>query len=276
MMYFATNMKFLRKRRNRTQDDVAHALKMKRPTISGYENGVAEPGISTLTAISKYFGIAVDTLIKVDLSKLSESQLYELERGQDVYLTGGKLRVLATTVNQENDENIELVPEKAKAGYTSGFADPEFISGLPVFQLPFLSKNKKYRTFQLTGDSMLPIPDRSWVTGEYLQDWSMIRSGKAYIILTIDEGIVFKIVENKLVEENKIVLYSLNPLYEPFDIHGNEIREVWKFVNFISSEIPEPVMSADQLAKTVINLKHEMNMIKTRMLRNDEFENEQT
>lgn len=275
-MYFATNIKFLRKRRNRTQDDVAHALKMKRPTISGYENGVAEPGISTLTAISKYFGIAVDTLIKVDLSKLSESQLYELERGQDVYLTGGKLRVLATTVNQENDENIELVPEKAKAGYSSGFADPEFISELPVFQLPFLSKNKKYRTFQLTGDSMLPIPDRSWVTGEYLQDWNMIRSGKAYIILTIDEGIVFKIVENRLMEENKLVLYSLNTLYEPFDVHGNEIREVWKFVNFISSEIPEPVMSADQLAKTVINLKHEMNVIKTRMLRNDEFENEQT
>ncbi len=275
-MYFSTNIKFLRKRRNRTQDDVAHALKMKRPTISGYENGVAEPGISTLTAISKYFGIAVDTLIKVDLSKLSESQLYELERGQDVYLTGGKLRVLATTVNQENEENIELVPEKAKAGYSSGFADPEFISELPVFQLPFLSKNKKYRTFQLTGDSMLPIPDRSWVTGEYLQDWNMIRSGEAYIILTIDEGIVFKIVENRLLEENKLVLYSLNPLYEPFDVHGNEIREVWKFVNFISSEIPEPVMSADQLAKTVVNLKHEMNMIKSRILRNDELEDEQS
>ena len=265
-MYFGNNIKFLRKRRNRTQDDVAYALKMKRPTLSGYENGVAEPGISTLTAISKYFGIAVDTLIKIDLSKLSESQLYELERGQDVYLTGGKLRVLSTTVNQENDENIELVPEKAKAGYSSGFADPEFISELPVFQLPFLSKNKKYRTFQLTGDSMLPIPDHSWVTGEYLQDWNMIKSGGAYIILTIDEGIVFKIIENRMKEENKLVLYSLNPLYEPFEVHVNEIREVWRFVNYISSEIPEPVLSPDHLARTVAGLKHEMNLIKTRFI----------
>lgn len=265
-MYYSKNIKFLRKRRNRTQDDVAFALKMKRSTLSGYENGVAEPGISTLTAISKYFGIAVDTMIKIDLSKLSESQLYELERGQDVYLTGGKLRVLATTVNPENDENIELVPEKAKAGYSSGFADPEFISELPAFQLPFLSKNKKYRTFQLTGDSMLPIPDKSWVTGEYLQDWNMIRSGEAYVILTIDEGIVFKIVENKLKEENILILYSLNPLYEPFEIHGNEIREVWRFVNYISSEIPEPVLSPDHLARTVANLKHEMNMIKTKII----------
>ena len=264
-MYFSKNIKFLRKRRNRTQDDVAFALKMKRPTLSGYENGVAEPGISTLTALSKYFGIALDTLIKIDLEQLSESQLYELEKGQDVYLTGGKLRVLATTVTQENEENIELVPEKAKAGYASGYADPEFISELPVFQLPFLSRNKKYRTFQLSGDSMLPIPDKSWVTGEFLQDWTRIISGQAYIILTIDEGIVFKIVENRLSDENKIIMYSLNPLYGPFDIHVNEIREVWRFVNYISSEIPEPIISNDNIVKTLAGLKNEMNAIKNKI-----------
>lgn len=265
-MYFSKNIKFLRKRRNRTQDELAFALKMKRPTLSGYENGVAEPGIAALTALSKYFGIAVDTLIKIDLEQLSVSQIYELEKGQDIYLTGGKLRVLATTVTQENEENIELVPEKAKAGYTSGFADPEFISELPVFQLPFLSRNKKYRTFQLSGDSMLPIPDKSWVTGEFMQDWTQIISGQAYIILTIDEGIVFKIVENRFREENKIIMYSLNPVYDPFDIHISEIREVWKFVNYISSEIPEPNISTDNIVRTIAGLKNEMNAIKTKLM----------
>jgi transcriptional regulator with XRE-family HTH domain len=264
-MYFTKNIKFLRKRRNRTQDELAFALKMKRPTLSGYENGVAEPGISVLMAFSRYFGIAVDTLIKIDLEQLSESQLYELEKGHDVYLTGGKLRVLATTVSPANEENIELVPEKAKAGYASGFADPEFISELPVFQLPFLSRNKKYRTFQLSGDSMLPIPDKSWVTGEFLQNWNQIVSGQAYIILTIDEGIVFKIVENRINEENQLIMYSLNPLYAPFTININEIREVWKFVNYISSEIPDPVVSSDTLVRTVTNLQSEMNLIKLRI-----------
>jgi transcriptional regulator with XRE-family HTH domain len=264
-MYFSKNIKFLRKRRNRTQDELAFALKMKRPTLSGYENGVAEPGISALMTFSRYFGIAVDTLIKIDLEQLSESQLYELEKGHDVYLTGSKLRILATTVSQANEENIELVPEKAKAGYTSGYADPEFISELPVFQLPFLSRNKKYRTFQLSGDSMLPIPDKSWVTGEFLQDWNRIISGQAYIILTIDEGIVFKIVENRINEENQLIMYSLNPLYAPFNININEIREVWKFINYISSEIPEPVVSSDTLVRTVANLQNDMIHLKSRM-----------
>jgi len=54
-----------------------------------------------------------------------------------VYIKGSNLRVLATTVDIANNENIEMVAEKAKAGYTTGYADPEFISELPVFQFPF-------------------------------------------------------------------------------------------------------------------------------------------
>ena len=158
------------------------------------------------------------------------------------------------------------VNEKAKAGYTNGFADPEFIQQLPTFQLPFLSPSKKYRTFQLSGDSMLPIPDRSWVTGEFLQDWNRIVTGDAYVVLTLDEGIVFKIAENLLEKEHKLILYSLNPIYEPFDIHVNEIKEVWRFVNYISSEIPDPVLPEEELIKTVVNLKHDMDLLKNKVL----------
>lgn len=261
-MNFAKNIKFLRKRRGRTQDDVASALDLKRSTLSGYENNVAEPGIETLIAFSKYFEIAVDTLLKMDLSKLTESQLGELERGFDAYLSGSKLRVLATTVDDDNRENIELVPEKAKAGYMTGYADPEFISELPVFKLPFLLSNRKYRTFQLKGDSMLPIPDGSWVTGEYVQDWFEIKDGRAYIIFTMDDGIMFKIAENRIKTEGKLILYSLNPVYEPFKVRISEVREVWKFVHYISAELPEPVLPEKELISTVARMKHDLDILK--------------
>ncbi len=263
-MYFSSNIRLLRKRRGRTQDDVAFALNMKRSTLSGYENEVSQPTISALIAFSKYFGVAIDTLLKVDLRTLAESQLSQLERGGDVYLRGSNIRVLATTVNSRNEENIELVSEKAKAGYATGFADPEFIRDLPVFQLPFLSKQKKYRTFQLNGDSMLPIPDGSFVTGEFVQDWNTVVSGHGYIILTLDEGIVFKIAENLLESEHILRLYSLNPVYEPFQVHASEIREIWRFVNFISSEIPDPIISPDELVKTIVGLKKDFKMLKNR------------
>ncbi|MCB8999053.1 MAG: helix-turn-helix domain-containing protein [Bacteroidales bacterium] len=264
-MYFNTNLKLLRKRRGKTQEDLAAALGMKRPTLGGYENNVARPGIDELMKFSAYFRIAIDTLIKVDLSKLTGNQLYQLENGQDVFINGNSIRILATTVTAENKENIELVPEKAKAGYTNGFSDPEYISELPVFHLPFLSENKKYRTFQLNGDSMLPIPDKSWVTGEFVQDWNNILSGDAYIILTLNEGIVFKIADNHIREDGLLTLYSLNTIYEPFHVHVHDIREVWKFVHYISAEIPDPVMPKDELFRTVAGLKQDMEALKTRV-----------
>jgi len=261
-MYFASNIKFLRRRRGRTQDDVAVALQMKRSTLSGYENGVAQPGIEALVAFSGYFNISLDTMLKIDLTHLSESQLGELERGYDAYIKGSNLRVLATTVAPDNRENIELVSEKAKAGYTTGYADPEFIGDLPLFNLPFLSRDRKYRTFQLKGDSMLPIPDRSWVTGEYMQDWRDIKSGKAYIILTSNDGIVFKVVENTIEQSGKLVLFSLNPMYEPYEVHINDVREIWKFVHYISDELPEPVLPEKQLLRTVASMKQDLYQLK--------------
>jgi transcriptional regulator with XRE-family HTH domain len=264
-MYFTSNIKFLRKRRGRTQDDVAVALNLKRSTLSGYENGVAQPGIEILVSFSRYFNMSIDTLLKIDMSKLSESQLGELERGYDAYVRGSNLRVLTTTVDSDNVENIEMVPEKAKAGYTTGYADPEYIGELPRFRLPFLSGKRKYRTFQLKGDSMLPIPDGSWVTGEFVQDWREIISGKAYVVFTINDGIVFKIIENNLKKEGRLVLYSLNPIYEPYEVHINEVKEIWKFVNFISSELPDPVLPEKQLFQAVAALKNDLERIKAKI-----------
>ena len=45
MNIFSQNIKLLRKRRKRTQDDVALALDIKRSTLSGYENEVAQPSM---------------------------------------------------------------------------------------------------------------------------------------------------------------------------------------------------------------------------------------
>lgn len=265
-MFFSSNIKFLRKRRGRTQDDVAAALGMKRSTLSGYENNIAQPGFETLITFSNYFNVAIDTLIKADLAGISESHLRQLERGYDVFVKGSNIRILTTTVGADNEDNIELVTEKAKAGYTTGFADPEYIRILPTFRLPFLSKQKKYRTFQVSGDSMLPIPHGSWVTGVFVQDWNTVRDRDAYIILTLEEGVVFKVVENRIKNEGRIMVHSLNPLYEPYEIKVQDIREIWQFVHFISPKIPENPQSENyHLVETVRQLRNDIRAIQTRL-----------
>jgi transcriptional regulator with XRE-family HTH domain len=266
-MYFATNLRLLRKRRGFTQEALARSLEIKRPTLNNYENKVSGPPLDVLTSMADFFGLSMDTLVRVDLSKLTGFQLKELEQGNDVYVRGSRLRVLTSTVGPDNEENIELVPEKAKAGYLTGFSDPEYISSLPVFRLPFLDHEKKYRTFQVSGDSMLPVPEGAWITGEFVLDWYTIKSGVACIIVTRDEGISFKVIQNNISENGTLKCISLNPLYTPYDLPVDEIREIWRFVHFISSELPQGKVEVEHLLRSIRTIQSDVGELKAHLLK---------
>ncbi|MCX6290458.1 MAG: helix-turn-helix transcriptional regulator [Bacteroidetes bacterium] len=262
-MYFNSNIKLMRIRKDRTQDVVANELGFSRSTLNSYENGsIKNPTLDALLAFSKYFKVSIDTLVKMDMSKFSQFQLSELEKGNDVYVTGSRLRVLATTVDSHNKENIEVVHLKAKAGYKNGYADPEFMKKLPSFQLPILLSDRKYRMFQISGDSMLPIPDKSWVIGEYLENWYDIKDGHAYVLLTQDEGIVFKLAYNQIKKKKNLLLKSLNSVYDPYEINVNEVKEVWKFCNYMSNELPGESFSKDGLRSAILNIEKNIDDLK--------------
>ncbi len=261
-LYLASNLKYLRKRKRLTQDDLSKLLEIKRSTLNGYEQNISRPGIEGLILLSDFFGISIDSLIRIDLQSLSESSFQHLEKGNDAYIRGTNLRVLSTTINSKNQENIEMVPEKAKAGYTSGFADPDFIAELPSYQLPFLSKNKKYRSFQITGDSMLPVPDGAWVSGEFVQDWTSLKKGTACIVLTLHDGIVFKILYPEQDELTGFTAVSLNPAYKPYSIRIQDIREIWKFSHLITTKIPDSNPEDSSLKNVLSELEKTLHQLK--------------
>src|ERR1035438_1589336 len=216
-MYISSNLKILRQRMGLTQEEVSAALGMNRSTYGGYENEIAQPNLETVIVLSKYYKVSIDVLIMEELSKAKEERFEMMEKAFEHYIKGDNLRVLATTVDYTNTENVELVPLKAVAGYTNGYSDPEFIRTLPVFQIPFLSRDRKYRTFQITGDSMLPIKENSYIIAEFVQNWYELKDGAGYIILTQDDGIVFKIVFSAIKTKRKLLLKSLNPAYKPYE-----------------------------------------------------------
>lgn len=233
-MHFAENLKFLRLRRNKSQADLASELEITRTTLSGYEKNV-QPPFRNLIRISEYFNVSLDALIKYKLNVLSEFQLSQIEKGFDVDVTGNKLRLLTITVDSKGKENIEMVPLKAQAGYTTSYGDLEFISTLPKFKLPFLPENKTYRTFQIKGDSMLPISENSWVTCSYVENWENIKNGKACVVVTKNEGIVFKLVYIRL-DSGVLLLVSSNRNYNPYEIPISQVLEIWQFETWNSFE----------------------------------------
>jgi transcriptional regulator with XRE-family HTH domain len=81
-MFLANNLKFLRKRRKRTQEEVAFALQLKRSTLNGYEQGVGQPNLERLVGLAHYYRFRLDDLVCRDLGRLPESQLRFLEQGE--------------------------------------------------------------------------------------------------------------------------------------------------------------------------------------------------
>lgn len=226
-MNLNNNIKFLRKKKGLTQESLAEILGISRSKLAGYELNI-NPPLETLVKFSDQLGVSTDILLREDLSSYSEYKLRELLE-TDQFLRGRKLRILATTVDDQGRELIEVVSQRAKASYLAGFSDPEFIAELPRFALPFLPMDKKHRVFQVDGDSMLPIPDGAWIVCEYVDDWLAIKDGERYVIVTEQDGVTFKIAYNRIKEEQKLLLCSANPIYVPFEVEIEQVREVWRY-----------------------------------------------
>lgn len=266
-MEIGSNLKLLRNRLKKSQEEVANDLGLTRSSYSGYENGVAQPNLEILIHLSTYYKVSIDDLIKKDFAKLKDSEWSNIDKGIQVDVKGQKLRVLTSMVSDDNEDLIELVPVKASAGYTSGYADPDYLKVLPTFHLPFLSKDRKYRSFPIKGDSMPPVVEGSFVVGEFVQNWMSIRNGTPCIVVTKDDGIVFKVVHNLLDTEQSLQLCSTNPFYQPYLVHANSILEIWKFVNYISPELPEVRLDDNDLSKSLKSLQKEVHDIKS-MIKN--------
>lgn len=264
-MEVGKNLKLLRNRLKKSQEEVAKDLGLTRSSYSGYENNVAQPNIESLLLFSDYFKVSIDDLLKKDFSSFKESDWEKFENGMSSDVKGTKLRVLTTVVDQNNEELIELIPVKASAGYTAGYADPDYLKVLPTFHLPFLSKDRKYRSFPIKGDSMPPVVEGSYVVAEFIQNWMSIRNGTPCIVVTKDDGIVFKVVHNLLSSEQSFQLCSTNTFYEPYKVHANDIIEMWKFVNYISPELPEVRIDDNDLSKSLRSLQSEVSQLKTMM-----------
>lgn len=110
---------------------------------------------------------------------------------------------------------------------------------------------------------MPPVSHGSFVTAEFIQNWELIKSGTPCIIVTQNDGIVFKVVNNFLESHKTLQLCSTNPQYPPYMVHANDILEVWKFVNYISKELPDVEVGQSELTKSIKSLQQEMNEIKT-------------
>lgn len=249
------NIRYLRKVKNLTQEGLAQMLDVKRAVIGSYEEGRAVPRIGLMQKMAQLLNVSIEDFANRDLSFVAE----HTEKKSSSMVNAP--RILTTVVDSFNNEKIVFIPQKASAGYTTGYADPEFVAQLPAFNLPLpgLAPERTYRVFQIEGESMLPIPSGSFIIGEYTSDAYDVVDGSCYIVLTHAEGIVYKRIYK---EDDKIQFKSDNPEYKPYRLPVSEIVELWRAVGYISLQLPGPDNVLNQMQRLIGNLTDEVKQLK--------------
>ena len=226
MKYIQVNIKHLRILKKFSQERFAEELGWSRSMVGSYEEGRSEPPIDRLIDLSNYFNIPIDIMVKNDLRLAKDTSFIEI---------GNKRVLFPVTVNEDNEDLIEIIPAKATAGYLEGYSDPEYIEQLQKIKLPFLPTGT-HRAFPIKGDSMLPVKDGSFVVARYVDDISDLKNGKTYILLTKDDGLVYKRVYNSIEEDNSLLLSSDNTMYRPYKVPLEHILELWEFTCCINTQ----------------------------------------
>ena len=219
MNYLTQNIKFLRKREKLTQQQFADLLQIKRSLVGAYEEGRATPPVETMQKLAGHFNVRIDELINCNLKTQGASVFQKSQK---------EWQVLPIVVDGHNRELIPIVPLKASAGYLNGLSDPEFIGNLPRFSMPVpeLSSERTYRVFQIKGDSMLPVPSGAYIFCEFVANVNDLKNGQVYLLITRDEGLVYKRVYKN--EEDQLLLVSDNKEYSPYSISVDSLLEMWR------------------------------------------------
>jgi transcriptional regulator with XRE-family HTH domain len=242
------NMKYLRKLRGWTQEEFAQKLRIKRSLLGAYEEERAEPRIDVLEIVCDIFKLTLDDILRKDLS---DNKGNYLARRRAIKMASGR-------------PDIPFVPIKAAAGYLAGYADPEFIDELNTFTLPMLTGGN-YRAFEIVGDSMLPTPSGSVIVGEKIEDVEDLKNNTACIVVSRNEGIVYKRVQKNMRQKNKLTLVSDNPNYHPYTMSTDEVLEMWQAQLVISKTASQQQWDMGRLANLVNNLQEQVVSLKKRM-----------
>lgn len=266
--FFKSNLPLLRSYFNKTQADIGFEVNKKGNTVGYWEKGDFEPSLSEVEKIAQIFDLELVELLYIDFRNVHLIQFFKNKKESknvhpnvhpNVHLIaknspdfGDKSRLpLVVTMDTSGRENVVLVPVKARAGYLSGYGDPEFIKTLPTYSFPAL-RTGTYRAFEVEGYSNLPtLVPKDLVIGEYVESARDIREGDLHVFITKSDGIVVKRPFFNPLNPVEITLKGDNYMEHPdLVIKVQKVLEVWRCVGRFTKEL-RPSSSFDLLLQTM-------------------------
>lgn len=195
--------------------------------------------------LSKKIGVSLKTITnyetggKIPISKIELLREILFENNSNITLSNSD----AKKIEIDNFINIPVVPVTAHAGYASGYGDQGYIDSLPTIPVIVDRTYKgKYMVFEVEGDSMddgsrsslcngdkilcREINSEYWKSKLHIKDWY-------FVIVCKNNGIVVKQIIKHDVDAGLICCHSLNALFEDFEIHLEDVAELYNVIKIV-------------------------------------------
>ncbi|MVZ66154.1 helix-turn-helix domain-containing protein [Sphingobacterium sp. DK4209] len=192
MTQIGTNIKKLRSVKGLSQQAFAELFSLTRGNISSYEEFRAEPKISVILQIAKYFGIPVAHLLE---KKLTVNEILNFEDH------------FAEDSNSANVKNMDPIPLLNRAVLQKSGENTIELDRLPIFYFPLAIKNEVLAVEHnglIHHPAAFPFEEHSILFFEKLQ---------IDILHTLDKHYGFYIKENDF-------------FFGKFEVHGKDI-DLW-------------------------------------------------
>jgi len=114
-MFFAKNLKYLRKNAGHSQEFLANYLGYKNyTTIQKWESGSSEPPLNIVSKLSKLYNVPMDDLANVDIEKEKFINMNIKQEHPSAMFKREGLKVLFSAAEDLDDESLEFLKDMAE------------------------------------------------------------------------------------------------------------------------------------------------------------------
>ena len=140
MNYFGKNIRYLRKLKNMTQEELADKLGYKSfTTIQKWESGDSEPNLKKLKQIAELFDIDIDNLAKIDISrgnsnkKLSSYEEQKILEPYNKLNPAGKEKAVSYTQDLVDSGKYNKLTKEGQDTYITDIDDMRsYLMNIPI------------------------------------------------------------------------------------------------------------------------------------------------
>lgn len=215
MLLLASNLKYLRKVMQVSQQEVADFVGLANTAISGYEKEKFYPAADVIAKLCQFFQINADDLLFKDLSVDSNRNLE------------------APAIPSVIKGNNVLVPLGAQVKYVEDW-DSEFYRKLTFVNVPGVEGDA--RTFEVSGNSMNPL----LLSGDFVacvaRKVTEMQAGTIYAIITNQ----IHICPIQLEHERVLCMPANREEFDSYYINTTDIKEVWEVKVRLTDQITDP------------------------------------